>query len=317
MLISNTVVGIPDNIKHPQVSLFNNYYDTKPICTVSLWQFLLTLCYKDEVQRYRKCRNVAERKGIKNTLPCVTVSGEFDTRSKKRLKHLHCGYICIDIDGKQNKEIVGRDWFTIKKKLANLFDSLAYAGMSISGNGLCLIFKIAYPEKHREHFNALVAEIRERTGLVADESCGDVARLRGASYDAYPHFNPYAEEYVDVLSISGGKSCRNIPKDRTIEEQHLINKRVARLIYKIRQKKLAFISDTSDPEYTLRMVGCALAAEYGRIKGHDLFHMTTMWHPDYYPSEWDRIFMWCMGHCDRTEIATFFYVCKKYGVTFK
>ncbi|MCD8101817.1 MAG: PriCT-2 domain-containing protein [Alistipes sp.] len=310
---SNSLVRIPDNIHHPRVSLFRNYYATQPVCTVSLWEFLTFPGFKNDVVKCRKSKEGKKRDYIKSNLPCITVSGVFDTRDKtKRLQHIHSGYLCIDIDGKDNKHIYGAEWFPVKKRLMKLFNSLAYAGISINGNGLCLIFRIEYPEKHIQHFNALVAEIKERIGLIADESCKGVARLRGASFDAYPCFNFCAKPYFKVKDNIYPDNSR-VPLDRTAREQDLIDTKVNRLIEKIRKGKIDITANYKD----WYKIGCAFAAEYGKEEGNRKFHLVSMWHPKYYPSECDEQFAKCLQYGSKTTILSFFKICKEHGVTFK
>lgn len=193
---TNTVVRIPEDIVGPQVSLFANVVSTIPVATVDLWTFLLTASYQNIVDEYRGTKDPDIRAKIKKfEIPCVTVAGVFDTRAKKRLHHLHSSYICIDIDGKQNPRVKGR-WNLVKNMLKERISSLCYAGLSVGGDGLCCIFRIAYPERHKAHFYALVDEIQERTPLIVDESGSDVVRLRVASYDPHPYFNPDAPPYL-------------------------------------------------------------------------------------------------------------------------
>ena len=309
---SNSVVGIPEDIQHPCSSLLYTYYDTETHYTVALLEFLLTDMFREPVEKYRKCKSGKLRERIKKNLPCITPSGIFDNRSKNRLYHLHSGYICIDIDGKDNPQIFGIDWFPIKKQLMGLFNSLMYAGMSIGGNGLCLVFRIAYPEKHNEHFNALVAEIREKTGLVADESCRGVARLRGASYDAYPACNFYPKPYL-MIKHNIYPSNNAVPLDRTAREQNLIDEKVKYLVGKISKRKIDITSKYKD----WYKIGCAFAAEYGKEEGLRLFHRVSMWYPEYHPAECDRQFNQCLRYGTKTNITSFFKLCKSYGVTFK
>ena len=193
---TNTVVRIPEGIVGPQVSLFANVVSTIPVATVDLWTFLLTTSYQNIVDEYRGTKDPETRAKIKKfEIPCVTVAGVFETRAKKRLQHLHSGYICIDIDGKQNPRVKGR-WNLVKNMLEDRISSLCYAGLSVGGDGLCCIFRIAYPERHKAHFYALVDEIQGRTPLIVDESGSDVVRLRVASYDPQPYFNPDAPPYL-------------------------------------------------------------------------------------------------------------------------
>ena len=101
--MTNTVVRIPAGIPSPKVSLFENMTSVVPIEEISLWEFLLSSDYQDIVHIYRETQDPAVRKEIKKfRLPCVTVSGIFDTRARKRLVHRHSRSICVDIDGKDN-----------------------------------------------------------------------------------------------------------------------------------------------------------------------------------------------------------------------
>ena len=126
--MTNTVVRIPAGIPSPKVSLFENMTSVVPIEEISLWEFLLSSDYQDIVHIYRETQDPAVRKEIKKfRLPCVTVSGIFDTRARKRLVHRHSHYICVDIDGKDNPGVKGR-WPRAKELLAEKFSSLCYAG---------------------------------------------------------------------------------------------------------------------------------------------------------------------------------------------
>lgn len=301
-----------DNLPQADVSIFKNVYCVEPCGTVNLFSFLLCDDYRQLVEAYRTTALIDKKKEIKaKKLPCVTVAGVFDTRSKMRLEHQHSGYICIDIDGKQNPR-VKRRWQLTKKMLGKLFNSLCYAGLSVGGNGLCLIFKIAYPHYHKMHFYALVDEIKARTGLVVDESGSDVVRLRVASYDETPFFNPDAEPYVHIKR-NKNFAARKYPKYRTAEHTNIINARVKCIMNKIREKRI----DITKGRNAWIRIGQALANEYGHEMGRDLFHSVSMYHPEYDIKECDSAFEWCICHCRKTHIATFFYYCKKYGLRFK
>lgn len=302
--MSNKYGRIPDEL--PMVSLFDNYYKKNPSDTICLWEWLKHNKYKEEVMKYRKTKNRKKCEQIKSQLPCITPSGIFLRRRKNELIQ-HSGYICIDIDYKQN-EVFGRDWFEVKRKVADAFDSLCYAGMSISGNGIFLLFKIAYPERHQEQFNALAYEIKEKIGLTVDKSGCDVTRLRGASYDEYPIFNLDAIAYKRVR-----RSPRQKSVCRTVKAQDATDAKVNALIEKIGHDRIDITSDYKD----WFAIGCALASEYGKIEGLRLFHLVSMWSPKYYETECDEQFHKCLKYGTQIKIATFFYICRKYGVMFK
>ena len=309
---TNTVVRIPEDIVGPQVSLFANVVSTTPVATVDLWTFLLTTSYQNIVDEYRGTKDPDIRAKIKKfEIPCVTVAGVFDTRAKKRLQHLHSGYICIDIDGKQNPRVKGR-WNLVKNMLKERISSLCYAGLSVGGDGLCCIFRIAYPERHKAHFYALVDEIQERTPLIVDESGSDVVRLRVASYDPHPYFNPDAPPYL-YYKPNKYSAPRRVKKARKAVMDVATKQRAYSLIKIIQKKQI----DITVGRAVWKSIGQALASEFGPEEGLRLFHLVSKWHPDYDPTECDEMFDWCIKNHDDVDIATFFYHCQRYNITFK
>ena len=289
---TNTVVRIPEDIVGPQVSLFANVVSTIPVATVDLWTFLLTTSYQNIVDEYR---------GTKDP----------ETRAKKRLQHLHSGYICIDIDGKQNPRVKGR-WNLVKNMLEDRISSLCYAGLSVGGDGLCCIFRIAYPERHKAHFYALVDEIQERTPLIVDESGSDVVRLRVASYDPQPYFTPDAPPYL-YYKPNKYSAPRRVKKARKAVMDVATKQRAYSLIIIIQKKQI----DITVGRAVWKSIGQALASEFGPEEGLRLFHLVSKWHPDYDPTECDEMFDWCIKNHDDVDIATFFYHCQRYNITFK
>ena len=43
----------------------------------------------------------------------------------------------------------------------------------------------------------------------------------------------------------------------------------------------------------------------------------SKWHPDYDPTECDEMFDGCIKNHDDVDIATSFYHCQRYNITFK
>ena len=76
-----------------------------------------------------------------------------------------------------------------------------YAGLSCSGRGVFALIKIAEPTKHREYFKAL-SEYFGGINYRVDESGKDVCRLRVASWDGSPVFNPDSEVWDIVPTIA-------------------------------------------------------------------------------------------------------------------
>ena len=99
-------------------------------------------------------------KSSKLMLPVVLFSGEFTDRSDDALFD-HSGLIVLDFDH--------IDVENSKASLAT--DQYVYSvWVSPSGEGLKALVRITNPERHRDHFRALVKYFHKQYGLDVDES---------------------------------------------------------------------------------------------------------------------------------------------------
>jgi hypothetical protein len=73
--------------------------------------------------------------------------------------------------------------------------------LSASGKGMFMIVQVSNPDRHVEHFHAIVDTLNEQ-GLIADKQCKDIARLRGASYDSTPFLNADAGAFKDMVGTT-------------------------------------------------------------------------------------------------------------------
>ena len=90
--------------------------------------------WQDIVLPIRAERSKDARAALKRQLPAVTISGVFAERKDGSLT-THSGYIAIDLDDLYDQVE------PVKHRLANdPFIAAAFA--SVSGNGLCVLFKI-------------------------------------------------------------------------------------------------------------------------------------------------------------------------------
>jgi len=106
-------------------------------------------------------------------LPSVLFSGEFSSRNDEDIKE-HSGFIVLDFD---HVEVD-----STKKALAT--DDYIYScWVSPSGTGVKALVKVSSPERHRDHFRALVRYFDDRYGLELDESGINESRACFESYD--------------------------------------------------------------------------------------------------------------------------------------
>ena len=291
--------------KEIKVSFFRNFKITKPTHDVSLDGWLLTDYFKKEVEGIRRETNEVQRRVLKSRLPAITPSGIFSVRRIDGLIQ-HSGIICIDIDAKDNPAISD---FNALKAINSDMDGLYYAGLSASGNGLFLLFRIAYPDKHIEHFRALVSDLKQRN-IMADTSCSDVCRIRFASYDANPIYNPDTSDYRKTQTLE--KPMPNLGQSQNqslTPSQSLTTHRVRQLVEQIERTR----TNIADHYPVWHAIGCALASEF-QESGRQFFHTLSKQSDKYQPDQCDKQYDNCIKSCQRTTISTLFYYCQKAGI---
>ena len=177
-----------------RVNIYKNVRDTKG-ATANLFTILTTDKWRTLSDKVRAEKDDDKRKELKLQLPAFTPSGTFTTRNIKGLIK-HSGYMCIDIDGDDNPTI--KDWQAVVHQLGKL-PEVAFAGLSVSGNGVFALIPIKYPDRHIAHFRALQKSLSKR-GLVIDPKCSDVSRLRFYSYNKHYYINKDAKQYTPLYN---------------------------------------------------------------------------------------------------------------------
>ena len=138
------------------------------------------------------------RKGNKEKklkLPVVCFSGEFSSRNDESLFE-HSGFIILDfdhVDVEATKTALATD------------DYIHSCWMSPSGDGVKALVKITHPERHRDHFRALITYFSRQHGLEVDESGINESRACFESYDPdlivkddYVKFGAFTSEHAEA-----------------------------------------------------------------------------------------------------------------------
>lgn len=287
------------NLFDTKISYYSNVEDNVGT-EISLRDFLFCDKYKKQIEHIRSITNEEQQKGLKKLLPLATISGTFAPTRKAENLVAHSNLICIDIDKKDN---MGVTWFDNLKHEWHNIPQVLYAAHSVRGEGWFAIFHIAYPEKHRAHFEALQRDFAN-SGLVVDKSCKDVSRMRTISYDPEPYVNEAATLYNKVwvepkstihIPYSGGddkedvEKCCRIIADRGID-----------------------ITATYDDWFH---VGAALASLGER--GRSLFHLVSSQNAKYKAAETDKKFDNLLRYVSSINLGTFFHICSQYGINWK
>ncbi len=154
-----------------KVTIFKNVFDKTNPHHISLKQAL------QRIQNGRSSTIVSDvRKGNKDKkteLPVVCWSGEFSSRHDESLFE-HSGFIVLDFDHV--------DVESTKKSLAT-DDFIHSCWTSPSGTGVKALVQVTNPERHRDHFRALVKYFERTHGLELDESGINESRACFESFD--------------------------------------------------------------------------------------------------------------------------------------
>ena len=128
-------------------------------------------------------------------LPVVCFSGEFTSRADNDLFE-HSGFIILDfdhVDVDSTKRALGTD------------DFIYSCWTSPSGNGVKALVQITNPERHRDHFRALIKYFERTHGLELDESGINESRACFESHDPdlivkedYKKFGHFTTEHAEA-----------------------------------------------------------------------------------------------------------------------
>ena len=191
---------------------------------MSIREFCLTDRWKPYVQRLRamrqelgsKAKKMPEYIETKKMLPGATLSGLFvlyedDSLThpgqrvmvSRRESHLkqHTGWLAIDIDLADNMQMSN---FDNVRMICRFRPEIALLMRSCSGSGYFGLVRLAYPERHKEQFKALLKDYAA-IGITLDKACSNIGRVRFASWDDPEHIY-INENVVPYKGLEGEQS---------------------------------------------------------------------------------------------------------------
>lgn len=191
---------------------------------MSIREFCLTDRWKPYVQRLRamrqelgsKAKKMPEYIETKKMLPGATLSGLFALYEDDSLTHpgqrvmvsrreshlkQHTGWLAIDIDLADNMQMSN---FENVRMICRFRPEIALLMRSCSGSGYFGLVKLAYPERHKEQFKALLREYAA-IGITLDKACSNIGRVRFASWDDPEHIY-INENVVPYKGLEGEQS---------------------------------------------------------------------------------------------------------------
>lgn len=135
--------------------------------------------------------NSVPDKTAKKELPVVLFSGKFDYRADEGLVE-HNGLVILDFDD--------IDVTTLKSQIA--CDQYTYAcWISPSGNGLKVLVRIKYTDRHRDHYRAILAYFEREYDVEVDSTSINESRACYESWDEDLVYNQDAEVFTGMVSV--------------------------------------------------------------------------------------------------------------------
>lgn len=180
------------------------------ITEMTIRDFCLTDRWKPYVEELRamvaeygaaKAKKMDRYNQVKSMIPGATPSGLFELRPdvcvnkrtgeqymkpvRRRDTHLvkHTGWLVLDIDLQDNVHLEN---FENVRMAMQFRPEVALCMRSCSGTGYFALARLAYPDKHKSQFAALIEEYRN-IGITLDKQCGNIGRVRFASWDDPEH----------------------------------------------------------------------------------------------------------------------------------
>lgn len=279
------------------ISIYKNVKDTTSQETIHLETFLHAVQsgkWQDQVLRIRTL-NDDERRVAKTMLPNVTISGVFGKRVDSDCK-LTSGFIAIDIDNLKS-ELEGY------RTLLNA-DPYTYASFSsVSGTGLCVIYKID-PQKHKEAFEGIASYLLTNYQIVVDPTGINLSRTRFVSFDP--------ALFINESSLTFKKYLRK-PKQRKITATIFVQDEFDRVINEMIQQNVSCVEDYRD----WRDIAFGLADQFGEA-GRPYFHTLSSISEKYESSICDRQYTHAVKRQGTTgskiTIATIYWFAKQAGI---
>lgn len=308
---------------------------------MTIREFCLTDRWKPYVQRLRsmrqelgsKAKKMPEYIETKKMLPGATLSGLFSLYEDDSLTHpgqrvmvsrreshlkQHTGWLAIDIDLADNTQLSN---FENIRMVCRFRPEIGLLMRSCSGSGYFGLVRLAYPDRHKAQFKALLQEYAA-LGITLDKACSNIGRVRFASWDDPEHIYinekviPYrglAEDMPQVMPQAVRQSYRsegNITYNNDGGAQFWEQQRVQdRLIEVIVQELVANHKNITESYEKWTKVGWALRSHpYGLHLFHELSRCSQKYNEGQTNVKWNQL------GCSKT--VTYNYLIHAYKVAF-
>ncbi len=266
------------------ISAYKNVHDSndQDVALDSFLNGIKSGAWQDQVLKVRTIHDKKERAAEKQKCPLVTISGSFQERKDAAIRK-HSGFIAIDIDNIENAN-------TTKEILAK--DSYVYSAfVSISGNGLCCLFKID-GTRHADAFESIAAYLYETYQIIVDQSGKNVSRARFVSFDPFIHINEKAITFKKYLPK---------PKPKKIQRTVFVKSDFDLIIKQFYDRSINLCEEYSD----WVTIAYSIISQFGE-NGREYFHTLSSISSKYNELDTDKQFDSCLKNASeqKTKVAT-------------
>lgn len=294
-------------------------------------EFCLTDRWKPIVDKLRfmhkeygdKAKEMDEYAQTKAHLPGATLSGLFELKEVYNKKYQrsevksritanlkqHTGFLCIDIDKKENLAL--GDMKNVLRILRHR-QEVALLMRSCSGTGFFALIPLAFPERHKEQFAALLNEYKA-LGINLDKQCSDVTRVRFASYDEYPYVNLDAVPYAGLMGSEASQmlapKATHYSHDADPDDE--LVRKVETLVKKLEYYNIDITNDYGD-WFRIGFSLARLPEPWGRVFFHRVSRLCSKYNQAVCDQKFNEL-----NNPEKIGIGTFFSICKGYGVTLR
>ena len=251
--------------------------------------------WQDQVLQIRTIKDHDQRQNSKKKMPYVTISGWFSKDRKIAELTRHTGFIGMDIDD------IPQELEGIRVLLSS--DPYVYSIFtSISGTGLCVIFKID-GERHSDAYDGIADYLIRNYQIIVDPSGRDVSRARFVSFDPDLYLNHHALTFKKYLPK---------PKKRKITSTIFVKTEFDSVINEMVKANVSCVEDYRD----WLSIGFGLADQFGEA-GREYFHSLSSCSQKYERSMCDKQYTHCLrsnGNTGKITIATIYWFAKQAGI---
>ncbi|WP_276133055.1 VapE domain-containing protein [Polluticoccus soli] len=280
-----------------KISIFKNTFDTCSEDSLSIGEFIDRIrdgYWQDYVLPVRAIADKKQRDEAKKKVPCVTMGGLFGSGRTDDTITRSSGFIGIDID----------DVDAEKTKALLKCDEHIYAAFtSISGRGLCVVFRIC-AGKYRQAHAGLEQYLFDTYSINIDPTSVNPSRLRYVSFDPHLYINKEATKFTRYVEVTPVTQDRTTIFAKTDFDQ---------IILEIQQRRV----NLCESYHNWLRIGFALAEEFGEA-GEHYFHIISSYSQKYNPQQCDKQWQNCLKgsrtSVKRAHMATFYYCCKQHGI---